>query len=99
MTGRRLLQVFISGKSDNPGPGIFEVSTNQKKELACTCPGWLSKNSCKHADIVERKIEKNDGVYPFDFSEKITLDELTTAMKSEDLFRELVIKHGKIEVV
>lgn len=98
MSDNRLLQVFISGKTDNPGPGIFEVSTDKEKNITCNCPGFTSKNSCKHADAVERKIELNDGVYPFDFSEKITIEELTAAMKSEELFRQLVIKHGRVEV-
>jgi hypothetical protein len=98
MPGKRLLQVFISDSSTNPGPGIYEVSTDQEKNLSCTCPGFIAKTVCKHTQAVERKIDKNDGVYPFDFSEKITIEELTAAMKDEKLFRELVIKHGKIEV-
>jgi hypothetical protein len=98
MSDKRLLQVFISGESNNPGPGVFEVSTNKEKDITCTCPGFAAKTVCKHTQAVERKIEKNDGVYPFDFSEKITIEELTEAMKSEELFRKLVIKHGKIEV-
>ena len=98
MLDKRLLQVFISSTSPNPGPGIFEVSTDPEKNLSCTCPGFVAKTVCKHTQAVERKIEQNDGVFPFDFSEKITVNEITEAMKSEDLFRQLVIKHGKIEV-
>ena len=98
MTGKRLLQVFISHKSTNPGPGIFEVSTDSEKNISCTCPGFLSKSECKHAALVEKKIQYADGVYPFDFSEKVTTNDIRLAMKSEDLFREFIIKYAKIEV-
>jgi len=98
MSDKRLLQVFISHKSDNPGPGIFEVSTDPERNLTCTCPGFLSKSTCKHTELVDIKIEQSGGVYPFDFSEKVTADELKKAMESEDAFRELVIMHAKVEV-
>jgi hypothetical protein len=98
MSDRRLLQVFISHRSDNPGPGIFEVSTDPERNLTCTCPGFASKSNCKHTELVDRKIEQSGGVYPFDFSEKVTADELKRAMESEEAFRELVIMHAKVEV-
>ncbi|CAB4129517.1 hypothetical protein UFOVP115_35 [uncultured Caudovirales phage] len=98
MSDRRLLQVFISSKSDNPGPGIFEVTTDPDKNLDCTCPGFMSKATCKHTNRVEKKIESSNGIYPFDFAKKVTLEELEKAMETEESFRELVIKYAKIEV-
>lgn len=98
MSNKRLLQIFISHRSDNPGPGIFEVNTDPDRNLSCTCPGFTSRSTCKHTELVERKIEISGGVYPFEFSEKVTADELKAAMESEETFRELVIMHGKVEV-
>jgi len=101
MTDKRLLQVFLtnlSDRADSPGPGIFEVSSDKNKNLICTCPGFASKNSCKHTALIESRIERNNGVYQFDFSSKVTKEELATAMLSEQTFRELVLKHGKVEV-
>jgi hypothetical protein len=98
MTDKRLLQVFLSLQSDNPGPGIFEVSSDQEKKLLCTCPGFAAKNSCKHTALVEIRIAKNNGVYQFDFSKKVTPEELKKAMRTEESFRDLVIMHGKVEV-
>lgn len=98
MTDKRLLQVFLSLQSDNPGPGIFEVSSDPNKKLLCTCPGFASKDSCKHTALVESRIAKNNGVYQFDFSKKITTEELKEAMKTEESFRQLVLMHGKVEV-
>ena len=94
----RLLQVFLSYQSDYPGPSIFEVSSDQYKNLLCNCPGFKVKKSCKHVALVESRISKNNGVYQFDFSERVTAAELREAMKSQETFRALVIKFGKIEV-
>jgi hypothetical protein len=98
MKDKRLLQVFISPTSSNPGPGIFEVSSDSERNLLCNCPGFVSKNSCKHTALVESRIEKNKGIYQFDFSNKVTPEQLKEAMKTEESFRQLVLKYGKVEV-
>ena len=98
MTEKRLLQVFLTNQSDNPGPGIFEVSSDSNKNLLCTCPGFASKSSCKHTALIESRIQKNNGVYQFDFSTKVSKEELATAMLTEQDFRNLVLKYGKVEV-
>ena len=97
-SNKRLLQVFISRQSNNPGPGIFEVSTSPDKDLSCNCPGFAAKSTCKHVALVESRIEAGNGKYPFNFSEKVTTNEIITAMQTEEMFREFVIKHGKVEI-
>jgi hypothetical protein len=97
-SNRRLLQVFITHRSNNPGPGIFEVSTDPDKHLECNCPGFAVKNNCKHVALIESRIEANEGKYPFDFSSKVTVDEIKSAMKTEEAFREFIIKYAKVEV-
>lgn len=98
MSDTRLLQVFLTNSSEYPGPAIFEVSSDPQKNLLCNCPGFKVKESCKHTALIESRIARNNGVYAFDFYEKVTNSELREAMKSEKAFRELVIKYGKIEV-
>jgi len=44
------------------------------------------------------RIDANDGLYPFDFSEEVTVEQIKDAMKSEKAFRNLIIHHAKIEV-
>jgi hypothetical protein len=95
---RRLLQVFLSHRSDSPGPGIFEVNTTPDKYLSCNCPGFAAKDSCKHTALVERRIEENSGMYPFDFSDKVSTEQIRVAMKTEQTFREFIIKHAKVEI-
>jgi hypothetical protein len=98
MSDKRLLQIFLTYTPGKLGPGIFEVNSDKEKNLICNCPGFQSKNSCKHTALIESRIAKNNGVYQFDFSKKITAQELRDAMKTEKDFRELVIMYGKVEV-
>jgi hypothetical protein len=98
MSDKRLLQIFLTYTPGKLGPGIFEVNSDKEKNLICNCPGFQSKNSCKHTALIESRIAKNNGVYQFDFSKKITAQELRDAMKTEKAFRELVIMYGKVEV-
>jgi hypothetical protein len=58
----------------------------------------MVKATCKHVAVVESRIEASNGMYPFDFSTKVSTDEIRSAMKSEESFREFIIKYGKVEV-
>lgn len=94
----RLIQVFLSGRSERPGPAIFEVHSTENKELTCNCPGFESRSKCRHTKLVMERIDANNGLYPFDFSEEVTVEQIREAMKSEKSFRHLIIHHAKIEV-
>jgi len=98
MADKRLLQIFITYSEGKTGPSIFEVNSDKEKNLICNCPGFKSKDNCKHVALIESRISKNNGVYQFDFSKKVTAEELREAMKTETSFRELVIKYGRVEV-
>lgn len=93
-----LVQIFLSNSAGSPGPGIFEVSTTDDYKLDCTCPGFVAKSSCKHVRLVEKRIKDNGGTYPWEFFSKIPVEELEAAMESDELYRAMIIKHGKIEV-
>lgn len=94
----RLIQVFLSHRSESPGPGVFEVHSTDDRKLTCTCPGFQVKDNCKHTKLVLDRIERNHGMYPFDFSDKVSAEQIKDAMQSEQKFRELVIHYAKIEV-
>lgn len=98
MATRRLIQVFLTQQAEGPGPNIFEVSTDKEKHLECNCPGFMVKGTCKHVKIVNARIELNGGVYPFEFADTVTTSQIMDAMKTEQTFRDFIIKHGKVEV-
>jgi S-adenosylhomocysteine hydrolase len=93
----RLVQVFLS-QTNTPGPGIYEVSANDAGTLFCTCPGYKGRKTCKHSKFVQARIDGNNGHYPLEISSRATQDDAEKAKRSNENFREFVIKFGKIEV-
>lgn len=93
----RLVQVFLS-PSQTPGPGIFEVSANESGGLFCTCPGFKGRKTCKHTKFVQARIDSNGGNYPLEISSRATQEDAQRAKKSNEDFRDFVIRYGRIEV-
>ena len=94
----RLIQIFLSEGRNSEIPNIFEVSTDDNKSLICTCPGFISKESCKHTELVNERIEDNNWRYPFDFTGKVSPEQIKEAMADEKSFREFIIDKTRIEV-
>lgn len=94
---QRLVQVFLS-QSQTPGPGVFEVSTNDNGVLSCTCPGFKGRSSCKHTKLVQTRIDTNNGSYPLEILREATLEEANKAKESNEGYRNFIIRYGKIEV-
>jgi hypothetical protein len=95
----KLIQVFLSnGKSS--GPLVSEVSINlDTKKLFCTCPGFSGRSYCKHVQFVKARTDSDNQTYPMELSSEATDEEISAAECSIDGFRELVIRHGKIEIL
>lgn len=96
-TTAKLLQIFLS-PATNPGPGIFEVSTDYTGELRCTCPSFKPRKSCKHTRFVRAKMDVNNGTYPLEISSRATSEQAKEAQRSTEAFRNFMINYGKIEV-
>lgn len=94
----RLLQVFLT-QGSVPGPSVYEVSQSTTDKLVCTCPGYRGRNTCKHVKFVQARIDDNHGTYPLEITYKATPEDALNAQKSNDAFRDFVLKFGKIEVV
>lgn len=95
---RRLIQVFLT-QQQNPGPGIFEVSSDKQDNLYCTCAGFKGRHFCKHVKFVKARIETNGGTYPLEISTKASKEAAERATESNPAFRDFVIRYGKIEVL
>jgi hypothetical protein len=91
------MQVFLS-PTKAPGPGIFEVSSNDAGNLSCNCKDYKARETCKHVRFVSAKMDSNKGVYPLEISSRATTEEAEEAKKSSEAFRQFVIKFGRIEV-
>ena len=94
----RLVQVFLPNINVT-GPGIYEVSITDTDSFHCTCPGFSSRNRCKHVSFVKARIDTNHGTYPLEISSRATSDDADKARQSNKDFREFIIKFGKVEVL
>ena len=95
----RLIQIFLSGEIDSHIFGVFEVSADSKRNLFCTCPGYVAKSLCKHTRVVKDRIESNSGAYPFRWTKKLSTEDIIDAMNDVSEFRSLMLKYSKIDVL
>jgi hypothetical protein len=65
----------------------------------CSCPGFAARGKCKHCAVVKKRIDDNDGMYPFNFLAPVSDEEIKEALKTEDGFRTFIIQHAKVEVI
>lgn len=99
MSDARLIQLFLSDNSSTPGPGIFEVSETDSGKYLCNCPGFEIRHSCKHTKYVDYMAKLNGGVYEVEILSSASKEEAVEAVKNAALFRQFLLKYGKIVVV
>ena len=94
MSAWQVTQLFLS----DSGPQEVWININNKK-LRCTCEGFTTRSMCKHTRFVSERMKNNAGVYPVEISNKAPEPEATLASLDPILFRDFLLKYGKIEVI
>jgi len=91
----RTVQMFLSPD------GVFEVEIDAEnsKKVRCTCPAFQRSARCQHAKYVKKYMAENEGHYSIHIPEDVEDEEAFAAMADPKLFREFVLKHGKVEVI
>jgi hypothetical protein len=91
----RTVQMFLSPD------GVFEVEidADNSKKVRCSCPTFQRSARCQHAKHVKKYMSENDGHYSISIPETVEDEEAFEAMADPKLFREFVLKHGKVEVI
>lgn len=93
----RTVQVFLSEK------GIHEVELNTAKSLRirCNCASFKRFFPCVHAKYVKEQITKSpDGIsYSVSIPDVLDDDESLYALDDPKLFREFILKYGKVLVI
>ena len=98
---QKVVQIFLTMNADLPA--IYEVSISSiDKRLACNCPGYESKDTCKHLRFVKNRLDGSDGRTTYllrldDETPEDAIDRIKTMSGNE--YREFIIKYGKIEVL
>jgi hypothetical protein len=87
-----ITQIFLSDT------GVHEVYVhNSTHKLRCDCPGFKTRNNCKHTRFVQTRMDTNGGIYPVEISKRVKEDEALSASDDPKAFRELLLTYGKIE--
>lgn len=90
----RTVQFFVSDK------GVHEVKleTSKKIKVKCDCPSFKKLSPCVHATYVRKNIVKigDDRTYSISIPEEVDDDEAMIALSDPDLFREFVVRHGRV---
>lgn len=90
----QITQLFLSET------GVHEVYVNlDSKKLKCNCDGFSSRSACKHTRFVSQRMKDNNGVYPVQVSNKASQSESNIASLDPTMFREFLLKYGKIEAL
>lgn len=90
----QVTQLFLSET------GVHEVDINlDTKKLRCNCPGFSTRTACKHTRYVQERMKTNGGVYPVEVSNRAPSSESSFATLDPKLFRDFLIKYGKIQAL
>ena len=89
----RTIQFFL----DEDGVQEVQLQYHNPNELRCTCGSRANK--CKHVSYVRSMFKKNDFVFDLEVPADEDEDILAEALASAELFREMIIKYGKVAVI
>jgi hypothetical protein len=93
----RTIQFFL----DSEEFIISEVSVDamNSKKMRCSCPKFGKFARCKHVKFMQERLEGTNGVFNLTIPPEVDDEEAYDAVHDTELFRQLVLKFGKIEVI
>ncbi|CAB4137819.1 Zinc finger, SWIM-type [uncultured Caudovirales phage] len=80
---------------------IAEVSVDamNSKKTRCSCLRFQKNARCKHAKFVQDKMAQSGGVFNLRIPAGVDDEAAMDALYDTELFRVLVLKYGKIEIL
>ena len=93
----RTIQFFV----DNETLSVSEVSVDamNSKKVKCDCHKFMKMARCKHVKFVRERMQTNGGVFNLVIPSHVDDEEAIDALQDTELFRELILKYGRIEVL
>ena len=92
----RTIQFFIDIED---GTAEVMVAALDPNKMRCTCPKFNRLAGCKHVKFMKAKLKATNGVFNLVIPPDVPDEEAMDAMGDMHLFRELVLKYGKPEVL
>jgi len=97
----KVVQIFLT--LDENLPAIYEVSVSAtNRRLFCNCPGFNSRNQCKHIKFVKARIDTSQDTshYLVRLDDSTPDDQLDKVLSMDmQSYREFIVKYGQIEVL
>ncbi len=93
----RTIQFYLN----NDDFTVSEVSVDamNPKKVKCTCSKFTKFARCRHTKAIKEKMEVTGGVFNLTIPPDVPDEEAMDALGDTDLFRELVLRYGKIETI
>lgn len=92
----RTIQFFIN--QEGITSEVYIDNANPAK-IKCTCITFSKIARCKHVKFIRDKMEENEGVLNVVFPAEADDDEIEHSKEDLELFRKLILKYGKIELL
>lgn len=91
----RTVQLFLG----DSGVCEVQIDSNDPRQVRCNCKGEMGNTRCVHVKHVKLVMNNNDGHYAISIPDDVDEDEVMIAMTDAELFRDFIIRHGKVEVL
>jgi hypothetical protein len=91
----RTVQLFL----EVDGVCEVEIDADNNTKVRCTCKSFSTVARCKHVKHVKKSMSENNGHYSISIPENVDEEEAFAAMGDTKLFRDFIIKYGKVEVL
>ena len=91
----RTIQLFLG----NDGVSEVFVAEEDSTKVRCSCEMFNKKARCKHSEWVRNRMDNNGGVFNMRVPDTINDEETMDALNDPYLFRNFVIKYGKVQVL
>jgi hypothetical protein len=80
---------------------ISEVSVDamNSQKMRCTCERFSKLGRCKHTKYLKEQLAKTEGVFNLSIPEDVEEEDALDALGDTDLFRDLVLRYGKVETL
>ena len=92
----RTLQFFID---EELGTSEVMADALNAKRMRCTCAKFNALAGCKHVKWMKEKMKATDGIFHLMLPPDVPDEEAMEALESTELFRELVLRYGKPEIL
>lgn len=77
----------------------MSVDALNSSKVKCSCDKFQKNARCKHSKHVREKMKSNGGIFNLVLPEEVDEQSAMDALRDTELFRDLILKYGKVEIL